>query len=211
MIETLIVLAKQPVPGRVKTRLVGATTARGAATVAAALLTDTLDHVDATPVRNRVLAFDGDASSWLRPGWRAVAQPGGGLDHRLWSSIAAAGSGPTALIGMDTPQVGPVELAAFDADRFDVCIGPATDGGYWLIGFRDPSRARAAIEGVPMSTGHTYEAQLARLHGLGLRAQILGRRTDVDTPESAGVVASTVPHTRFAVQWRALTERALAG
>jgi uncharacterized protein len=211
MIETLVVLAKQPVPGRVKTRLIGATTAAGAATLAAALLTDTLDHVDATPVRNRVLAFDGDVSTWLRPGWRTVAQPVGGLDHRLWSSLVAAGPGPTVLIGMDTPHVMPSELAAFDADRFDACIGPSTDGGYWLIGLRDPRRGRAAIEGVPMSTGHTFDAQLARLHQLGLHVQILGRRTDVDTPASADVVAGTAPSTRFAVQWRALSERALVG
>lgn len=211
MIDTLIVLAKQPVPGRVKTRLTGATTPRGAAAIAAAALTDTLDRVDATPARNRVLAFDGDVSNWLRPGWRTVTQPIGGLDRRLWSSLVAAGRGPAVLIGMDTPQVTPVELAAFDADRFDACIGPSTDGGYWLIGLREPSGARAAIEGVPMSTGHTYDAQLARLRGLGLRVQVLGLRTDVDTPESADVVARIAPHTRFAVQWRALAECASVG
>lgn len=210
MIETLIVLAKRPVPGRVKTRLAGALTDDGAAAIAAAALTDTLDGVDATPVRNRVLAFDGDISTWLRPGWRAVAQPAGGLDHRLSSSLVAAGTGTAVLIGMDTPQVTPTELAAFDAVRFDACLGPSTDGGYWAIGLRDPSRAAAAVEGVPMSTGHTFDAQLARLRALGLRVQILAALTDVDNPESAEIVARAAPHTRFAAQWRALTERALA-
>jgi glycosyltransferase A (GT-A) superfamily protein (DUF2064 family) len=210
MIATLIVLAKRPEPGKVKTRLVGATSAWGAAVVAAAALTDTLDSVDATPVRSRVLAFDGDVSTWLRPGWRTIAQPAGGLDHRLWSSFMDAGPGPAALIGMDTPQVTPVELAAFDLDRFDACLGPSTDGGYWMIGFREAQTARAAIERVPMSTGNTYDAQLTRLRDLGLRVQILSEQTDVDTPESADVVANIAPHTRFAEQWRAQTEHALA-
>jgi glycosyltransferase A (GT-A) superfamily protein (DUF2064 family) len=99
---------------------------------------------------------------------------------------------------MDTPQLRPRQLAAFDPARYDACLGPAVDGGYWAIGFADPRLASAAIPGVPMSTARTGDEQLRRLRGLGLRVQLLDVLDDVDTFDTALCVAAAAPRTAFA-------------
>jgi glycosyltransferase A (GT-A) superfamily protein (DUF2064 family) len=198
MIATLMVIAKRPVAGKVKTRLVPPLSSAQAADVAAAALADTLRAVDAMPSLYKVLAFDGDPAGWLPPDWTHHAQGTGGLDRRLGAAFAAAGRGPTLLVGMDTPQVRPAQLAAFDPRRFDACLGPAADGGYWAIGFRDPSLAALAIAGVPMSVAETGELQLRRLRSLGLRVQLLEELVDVDTIDDARTVSMLAPSGEFA-------------
>jgi glycosyltransferase A (GT-A) superfamily protein (DUF2064 family) len=200
MIETIAVIAKRPVPGRVKTRLVPPLTPIEAAALASAALTDTLRAVDATPARRRVLAFDGPVDGWLPAGWTYRAQPSGGLDRRLVAAFEALPNRPAVLVGMDTPQLQPHHLIAFDPAAFDACLGPAADGGYWAIGFRDPAIARSAIEGIPMSSDHTADEQLHRLVGLGLRVQLLEELIDVDTIDDAHRVAAQADNTEFAAQ-----------
>lgn len=207
--RTMIVIAKQPVPGRVKTRLVPPLDHADAARVAAGALHDSLDAVDRSPATSRVLAFDGDPAGWCRHGWQVVAQPGGGLAERLVAAFdAAPAARPALLVGMDTPQLRPVDLATFDPGRYDACLGPATDGGFWAIGFTDPRVAAAVIVGVPMSTDRTGAMQLERMRAHGLRVQLLGELTDVDTIAAADEVAAMVPASRFAVALRAARVRA---
>lgn len=194
----LIVLAKEPLAGRVKTRLVPPLTYAAAAELAAAALSDTLLVVDRVPARERVLAFDGDAAGWRPSGWRHVAQPGGGLDGRIAAAFDSVGTGPAVLVGMDTPQLRPTDLAGFDPSRYDACLGPAADGGYWTIGFADARNAAAAIRGVPMSSADTGAVQLRRLQEQGMRVQILDTLVDVDTIDAAAAVAELAPHTVFA-------------
>lgn len=195
----VIVLAKRPEPGRVKTRLTPPLSPADAAAVAAAALSDTLDVVDSLAARRRVLCFAGDPSDWLRPGWRGVRQVAGELDLRLAAALLRSGSRPAVLIGMDTPQVTAAQLAAFRPDRFDACFGPATDGGFWALGLARPSRhAAAAVRGVPMSRADTGAVQLRRLRSLGLRVQVLDELTDVDTIASAHAVAALAPGGAFA-------------
>lgn len=209
MIETLIVLAKQPLPGRVKTRLMTAFTATESAELAAAALIDTLDVADQVQAARRVLAFDGDATNWLRPGWTLNAQGDGGLASRLCAAFDNAGTGSALLIGMDTPQLRPSQVNAFDPDRYDCCLGLTQDGGYWTIGFADARMGRLAIEGVPMSTERTGRMQLQRLYSLGLRVQLLDALVDVDTPADAQQVAQLDPHSRFGACYAALVPLAL--
>jgi glycosyltransferase A (GT-A) superfamily protein (DUF2064 family) len=197
-IATVIVIAKRPVAGRVKTRLVPPLTAQQAADVAAGALADTLATVAALPAERHRLAFDGDPAGWTPPGWEVRAQVAGGLDRRLVAAFDPPGTGPAVLVGMDTPQLRVTQLAAFDPSRYDACLGRAHDGGYWAIGLRDPRLARAAILGVAMSTADTGAQQLARLHGLGLRVQLLDELTDVDTIDTAREVAALVPGSAFA-------------
>ena len=208
MVDTYLVIAKEPLPGRVKTRLTPDVTASEAAMLAGAALHDTLDAVAATPARNRVLAFDGRVDGWLRPGWRHHPQSDGALDVRLAAAFRCAADRPALLIGMDTPQLTPVLLAEFDPDTFDACLGPTADGGYWCLGLRDPSLANAVIPGVPMSTPNTFASQHERLARLGLRVQLLDELVDVDTVADARVVAQLAPRTAFATTWTSLTEAA---
>ena len=193
----LLVLAKTPVPGRVKTRLCPPLTPAQAADVAAAALEDTLDAVRATPVARRVLVVDGDATA---AGFDVVPQRAGGLDERLggaFDDVAAAGL-PALLIGMDTPQVTPALLtAAADALLGSAAVlGLAADGGWWALGLQAPDGG--LLRGVATSRDDTGRRQLDRLTGAGLHPVALPVLSDVDTAADAVAVARAAPAGRFA-------------
>ena len=195
--SALIVIAKAPVAGRVKTRLCPPCTPAEAAALAEAALRDTLAAMAATPARRRVVALDGPAGDWLPDGFEVVEQRGNGLAERLAGAFADVG-GPGLLVGMDTPQVTSGLLAAGlrRLDEVDAVLGRSADGGYWAIGLR-ASDARV-FAGVAMSTPRTGAAQLARLRALGLQVAELPTLIDVDTIADARAVAAGAPHTRFA-------------
>jgi uncharacterized protein len=209
-VTTLIVIAKQPIAGKVKTRLVPPLTHEQAAMVAGAALRDTLDAVGRADADHCILAFDGDPRGWRPRGWRHVRQVSGGLAQRMVAAFETVDRGPAVLVGMDTPQLQAQHVDAFDPARFDACFGPATDGGYWAIGFADPAHAAGAIRGVPMSTDRTGAVQLDRLHALGLRVQILAELADVDTIDTACDVARLAPETAFAATLAATQPPTLA-
>ena len=209
----LIVIAKAPVAGRVKTRLCPPCSPEQAAAIAEAALRDTLDVVTSVPGAEPVIALDGAAGNWLPDGVDVVQQRGDGLASRLDAAFADVGT-PAVLIGMDTPQITVGLLAyAIDAitdDGNDCVLGSAVDGGWWAIGFRHPQRG--AFDGVPMSTAHTGRAQRERLRAMGVRVAELPILRDVDTMASAIAVAEQVPHRRFAEAVReVVTEHDRAG
>jgi glycosyltransferase A (GT-A) superfamily protein (DUF2064 family) len=197
---TLLVIAKQPVPGRVKTRLVPPCTFEQAAALAEAALADTLRTVLMAPAARRVLVLDGKPGPWLPPGFDIVPQRGGPLDERLAAAFAAV-RGPALLIGMDTPQVTP-GLLDVDWRAADAAFGPAADGGFWALGLREPDPA--LLRGVPMSTPATGAIQRARLISAGLRVAELPQLRDVDTAADALAVARKAPRSRFAARAREL-------
>lgn len=203
----VVVIAKEPVPGRVKTRLTPPFSPDEAALLARAALADTLAAVAATPVARRVLALDGTPGDWLPPGFDVFPQCGGGLDERLAAAFADAYAtlrAPMVLIGMDTPQVTPGLLAeaagALEGGEADAVFGPAADGGYWLLGLRRPDRSLLA--GVPMSRPDTGRRQLGRLTEAGLRVAMMPELTDVDTVREAELVAAAIPGSAFAAAFR---------
>jgi uncharacterized protein len=199
----LVVLAKEPVPGRAKTRLTPPYTHEQGAALAAAALADTLAAVARTPARQRILALAGNPGPWLPPGFAVLPQVDGGLDRRIATALAGAGrNDPTLLVGMDTPQVTPT-LLDVSWHGVDAVLGLAEDGGYWAIGLRDPRLAPHVVHGVPMSTSDTGAAQLARLRGAGLKVRLLPVLRDVDTAADAASVAATAPATAFARTLRA--------
>jgi rSAM/selenodomain-associated transferase 1 len=195
----VVILAKAPVAGRVKTRLCPPLTPEEAARVAAAALADTVDAVAATTTRRRFLVLDGQPGPWVPPDFTVVSQTDGGLDRRLAAAFDAVG-GPAVLVGMDTPQLTPVLLDhaihALAARGVDAVLGPAFDGGYWCIGLRhaDPR----VFEGIPMSASFTARMQLRRLRRLGHRVGLLPALRDVDVFDDALVVARQAPTSRFA-------------
>jgi uncharacterized protein len=197
---TLLVIAKQPVPGRVKTRLVPPCTHEQAAALAEAALADTLHSVLMTPARRRVLVLAGKPGPWLPAGFDVVPQCDGPLDERLAAAFAAV-DGPALLIGMDTPQVTP-GLLTVDWQDSDAVFGPAADGGFWALGLRVPDPA--LLRGVPMSVSSTGAVQRARLLAAGLRVTDLPQLRDVDTAADAMAVALEAPHSRFAARAREL-------
>ncbi|OLT49124.1 DUF2064 domain-containing protein [Cellulosimicrobium sp. CUA-896] len=199
--RTIVVLAKEPVAGRVKTRLTSLLSPAAAADVAAAALADTLAAVAALP-GDHVLVLDGAPGPWVPPGFAVLPQADGGLDRRLAAAfdvVLANHPGPALLVGMDTPQLAP-ELAAVDLDGHDAVLGLAEDGGFWAVGLREPDAD--LFLGVPMSEPTTGAAQLERLRAQGLDVGLLPTLRDVDEPADAEAVARAVPGSRFARRWR---------
>ena len=199
----VVVIAKEPVPGRVKTRLTPPFTPWEAAALAEASLADTLATVAGTTVARRVLALEGSPGRWLPPGFDVIGQRGAGLDERIaWALCDARVTLPlpVVLIGMDTPQVTPELLAAaaepLVAKTADATFGLAEDGGFWLLGLREVDPA--LILGVPMSREDTGPRQLARLKQAGLRVHLLPELTDIDTVREADRIAALTPGSRFA-------------
>ncbi|MFF0729004.1 DUF2064 domain-containing protein [Streptomyces sp. NPDC004134] len=197
---TVLVIAKEPRPGRVKTRLTPAYTPAEAARLAEAALADTLAVVRDLPARRRVLVLDGAPGDWLPPGFTVVPQAAGGLDERLAAAFGAC-TGPALLVGMDTPQLTAALLApALADDAWSTCdayLGPAPDGGFWALGLARPDPE--LLRGVPMSTPHTGAAQHRRLVEAGLRVRELPPLRDVDTPADVPRVAEAAARgSRFA-------------
>lgn len=193
-------LAKEPVPGRVKTRLCPPLAPEGAAELAAAALEDTLAAATGVPSVRRVLVLDGSLGAWSQaPGVEVLPQRGDGLAARLGAAFEDVG-GAALAIGTDTPQVTADHLRGalerLGEPGVDAVLGPAEDGGYWAVGLRRPERR--VFESVPMSDPGTCAAQWKRLTALGLEARTLPVLRDVDSFEDALAVAALAPRSRFA-------------
>lgn len=209
----MLVVAKAPVPGRVKTRLAAGVGDEAAAGLAAAALADTLVAATAAVGAVRcVLALDGDLAdpavvdgpllAALVEGWCVVPQVAGDLGVRLAAAHASCGPGPVVQVGMDTPQATPDDLLAVArglADD-DAVLGPAVDGGWWVLGVRDPQVAAALVD-VPMSTPTTGADTHAALLAAGWRVGTAATLDDVDTAADAVRVAALAPGSRFARRW----------
>ncbi|GAA3220397.1 DUF2064 domain-containing protein [Pseudonocardia petroleophila] len=213
----LLVLAKAPVPGLVKTRLCPPLEPAAAADLAAAALLDSLDAASGVPGATPVAVLTGDPSRAARgpevraalSAVRVVPQRGDGLGARIAAAHADAAAllpgRPTLQIGMDTPQV-TAGLLADAADRLsgvDAVLGLALDGGWWALGLRDPAAA-SLVADVPTSRDDTGTRTLAALRAAGLRVHLLPELSDVDTIDDALAVAALAPGTRFAAALRCL-------
>ncbi len=205
---TVLVMAKTPVPGRVKTRLCPPCTPSEAATIAGAAIADTLAATLHAGARRVVLALDGEPGPWIPSGIELVAQEGRTFGQRLAAAWRAVG-GPTVQIGMDTPQVTPELLAGTAAELHrpgaGSVLGPATDGGWWLLGMHDADPR--VFDGIPMSRADTGHRQLARLHELGLEPVTVDALCDVDTFDEAAAVAASLPGSATASAVAAVVDR----
>jgi len=209
---TALIVAKAPVPGLAKTRLAAALGDRVAAGIAAAALLDTLDAVADTPLAAKVVALTGDLASACQSeairerlsGFTVVDQRGDSFADRLANAhadaAATAGPMPVLQIGMDTPQV-TAELLTRCARALlgaHAVIGPARDGGWWLLGVADAATAEC-LRLVPMSRPDTGAMTYAALLQTGSPVIVLEELADVDTVvDISGVRADCRPSGRFA-------------
>ena len=209
---TALIVAKAPVPGLAKTRLAAALGDRVAAGIAAAALLDTLDAVADTPLATKVVAMTGDLASACQSeairerlsGFTVVEQRGDSFADRLANAHAdaasAAGPMPVLQIGMDTPQV-TAELLTRCARALlgaHAVVGPARDGGWWLLGVADAATAEC-LRLVPMSRPDTGALTYAALLQTGSPVTVLEELADVDTVADISVVrADCQPSGRFA-------------
>ena len=205
----LLVIAKEPVPGRVKTRLTPPCTPEQAAHLAQAALEDTLAAARSARARRRILVLEGRPGPWLPAGFEVIAQRGDGLAARLAAAFADVGEA-AFLVGMDTPQVPSrlLESGLAAVARGEAAFGPALDGGYWGIGLPRPDAE--VFDDVPMSERRTGAVQRARLAALGLQTLDLQPLRDVDTIEAARAVAAEAPGGRFAAALAAVAGEPVA-
>lgn len=199
MSQAVLIMAKAPVPGRAKTRLVPPLTPGQAADLQAALLLDTLDSCRTEVKETGVLYADprdGDALAALAgPGTHLQLQDGAGLADALRLGMARySSSGPVALVSSDIPGIPPGSLGrAFSAleRSADVVLGPALDGGYWLIAMR--AFAEAPFTGIPWSTPAVLAVTIERCRAAGLRVALLERWRDVDTLADLAALTRSIP------------------
>ncbi|SCZ58379.1 TIGR04282 family arsenosugar biosynthesis glycosyltransferase [Thiohalomonas denitrificans] len=185
----LLVFAKAPVPGRAKTRLIPALGAEGAAALQARLLWHTL----ATAGQGGAIV-----ELWCHPDpdhplfsecaehaeMLLCTQRGNNLGERMQNAFAAAlDEGPAVLIGTDCPALEPRDLVeAFGALRdSDAVLGPALDGGYYLLGLRrlHPS----LFDDIRWGSAHVLDETRQRLKQLGWKWRELAVKSDIDRPE----------------------------
>jgi glycosyltransferase A (GT-A) superfamily protein (DUF2064 family) len=201
-----LVVAKAPVIGLAKTRLVPVFGADGAAELAAAALLDTLVAVRGAEVTARIVALTGDLTEARRAeeitgmleDFTVIPQRGEGFAERLRVAHSEAGtlSGtPVLQIGMDTPQVSPAILSnaasSLTDDGIDAVFGPAADGGWWALGLTDPGLA-SVLGDVPMSRPDTGVRTIGALADRGVVPVHLPELTDVDTADDVWSVADEV-------------------
>jgi rSAM/selenodomain-associated transferase 1 len=189
MHQTLIVVAKHPAPGAVKTRLCPQLSAEMAAALYTCFLGDVLDTMRQVPhVHCRVAYLPEDAGSYfvdLAPDMEAVPQRGADLGERLDHLLAdalAGGARQAVVMSSDSPTL----PARFIAQAFaeldagaDVVLGPCDDGGYYLIGLKHPQPR--LLRDVQMSTPTVLRDTLALVDEMQLRAALLPLWYDVDT------------------------------
>lgn len=216
MSRRILIVAKAPIPGRAKTRLVPPLTAEQAAALQEALLLDTLEVCrDEAPDTALLHADPFEAPALARlvgPDVPLVLQEGRGLGDALRLGMARGlVGGPTALVSSDIPGLPPGSLTrAFtllEEESCDVVLGPALDGGYWLIAMREPSDA--PFQAIPWSTPAACAVTVQRCEEAGLEVATLDPWRDIDTPVDLAFVLRDVddlpaPHTARTVRALAL-------
>ncbi|NCO43231.1 MAG: hypothetical protein AUJ96_27835 [Armatimonadetes bacterium CG2_30_66_41] len=196
MERRLIVLARPPVPGKVKTRLSEHLGPEQTARLYACFVRDTLGKL-VTLVHTHVAVYHTPGSpeevrtleSILPPGVPLRPQRGHTFGARLSDALGdCAQCSATVLVGTDSPTL-PAELVhqAFDALRHrDIVLGPATDGGYYLLGAR--AAAPNLFRGIRWSTSAVLAQTVERCRELGLRPAALPPWYDVDEPDDLDVL-----------------------
>ena len=210
MNRTLIVFARAPVAGRCKTRLIPRLHAQGAADLYARLLQRTLLCAEALgDWRLRLQALDAEAALFFRDRldlqrWEICLQEGTDLGVRMVRALnQTTGEGtPSLLIGsdiLDWTVDDLMQAATALSHSADVCLAPAQDGGFWLLGSRVQLPERV-FSGLAWGTSVVYDHARARLLDLGLCCHPAAKRHDIDVPEDLDLHAQAlaqlppVPH-----------------
>ena len=185
--DRLIIFVKAPRLGTVKTRLAQGIGSEAAAAAYCTLVETLLQNLATLPeVELRCAPDDGagEIEPWRRTHWRVRPQGHGDLGERLAGAFAdafAGGAQRVVIIGSDCPRVTAQDIAdAWTAlGRQEVVLGPATDGGYWLIGLRSPQLA--LFQEIHWSTDAVFRETKARACAAKLSVHLLRELSDVDT------------------------------
>ncbi len=181
--RSVVVMARRPLAGAVKTRLAADVGPGCALAVYRLMLKRTLRRVSAGPWRTVVAATPagGRHRSWAR-GLPVIAQPRGGLGERMQAAFDAMPHGPVVMVGTDIPGLRRHHVRrAFRAlGSHDAVFGPALDGGYWLVGLGPPLRGQGIFRDVRWSTRHALGDTLGAIPGAFSHA-LIDTLHDIDT------------------------------
>ncbi len=184
-LANLVVFARRPTIGVGKRRLAAAIGDVEALRFQRGALDGLLRRLAGDPRWRTTVAVAPDRpTDWLEGRARAIPQGGGDLGARLVRVSQRFPAGRLVIIGSDTPTVTRADIAAaFNALRsHDAVLGPARDGGYWLIGLRRPARGPLPFDGIRWSSPDTLADTLVRLSGL--RVATLRTLEDIDDETS---------------------------
>jgi rSAM/selenodomain-associated transferase 1 len=190
----LVIFTKYPEPGQVKTRLIPLLGANGAAEVHRCMVVHTLEWVRRL-LEERSLQvavyFDGGNAHLMTEcfgrDWNFMEQTSGDLGARLSAALALTDR-PTIVVGTDCPDLGPIHIhQAIEALRHDdVVLGPAADGGYYLIGIRH--FYRPLFTAIPWGTDSVCRTTRDIASSLMLSVTMLEELSDIDRPEDMGLL-----------------------
>jgi uncharacterized protein len=191
----LVIFAKAPIPGQVKTRLCPPLTADEAATLHGSFVLDTLERTKAAVGKlklpfDRYLACSPSTTAVFfkimeeRQGVKLIDQVGDDLGARMkqvFETMFTRGYQHVLIVGTDVPSL-PLEhyqQALALLDKHDLVLGPAHDGGYYLIGLNKPMPA--LFENIPWSTDRVLSLTREKADGLGVSPALLSAWRDIDT------------------------------
>lgn len=216
--DLLIVLAKVPLPGTCKTRLAASIGDEAAARVAEAFLRETLSLGEQANWDSELhFAPAGEAERAVRlapPEWRVWPQTAGDLGSRMTRAFEHAfrrGYRRAVIIGSDAPQLQSLSIQrAFDLlTRAHIVLGPATDGGYYLVALRDS--CPDVFSGIPWSTPAVLSTTLARCRSLDLSVELLPELRDIDELDDLRALVSSLDGTGRSPRLLQLCREALRG
>lgn len=200
MNAAVLVMAKAPRPGAVKTRLAPMLGTEGCAALATVLIRQAIASVRAASPAAAYLAFDPpdaeeEMASLAGSSVELFPQRGTDLGERLAAATAevmARYRGSVLVVGTDVPTLTPntIEAAAGALGSVDVVFGPALDGGYYLVGLKDPVPGLFALERHLWGGPDVLAASVAAARSAGARVGLLEVLRDLDTPADAGALLS---------------------
>ncbi len=187
----LVIFARNPVPGAVKTRLHSRYTPKQAAAIYRAFILDTVNAATQADVERRCVACDPpgaevELADLAGPDWVLFPQVSADLGQRMYRAACHCfdlGAGRVVILGTDVPSLPPRHIdRAFELlARKEIVLGPSVDGGYYLVGLSRP--VREIFDNISWSTEHVFAQTLERAEAVDLTVGVLPSWYDVDTPE----------------------------
>jgi len=186
--DALIIIAKHPEKGKVKTRLNGHLSDDKIVELYIYLLNNTVRKLKAVPGIDTFIAFapEGARDYFTEFGVRTISLPDGDLGSRMlhaFQEVFHTGYQKASLVGADIPDLSvPIIRKSIELlSGNDIVFGPAKDGGYYLVGMR--KLLREIFEDVPWSSGQTLEKSLEQARRFGYSVAFTEMLSDIDTIE----------------------------
>jgi len=186
---TIIVFAKEPLPGTVKTRLAPPLNDIEAAGFAGALIRDTINMVDSLkgPIKKELHCHPPGAIAYFErvsgPGWIVKPQKGKGLGERLsnaFDDLLNKNGPPAVIIGTDSPGLPAsfIDASIKALKEYDIVLGPASDGGFYLVGAK--RYYPELLEKINWSTSSAFSDIIRNINSLKLTFHALPEWSDID-------------------------------